>query len=127
MSYFIAIGALVGVSMMILDPSGIQFGMDTLMQMLQEAFPFAYCLFFNLYASALALLSFIGIPNIAVIVLIHRNNKFAPLCTFLCGVILSLWISVELYAWGPTVLSLLFGVLALLQISIALAWKNKKD
>lgn len=125
LAYFIVIGAIAGVAMMLCDPTGVQFGMDLLMQKLQIAFPFAKGLFENLYASAIALLCVVGVPNIVAIILIHKRSKLAIISSLICGVILSFWILVELYAWGPNAMSLLFGVVAVMQITVAIIWHKK--
>lgn len=65
--------------------------------------------------------------------IICHSSQFRVICPsnieyniFVCGIILLLWILLELYAWGLTALSLLFGVLALLQIAVALVGMTKE-
>lgn len=125
LAYFIVIGVIAGVAMMLCDPTGIQFGMDVLIQKFQVAFPFAEGLFENLYASAIALLCVVGVPNIVAIILIHKRSKLATISSLICGVILSFWILVELYAWGPNAMSLLFGIIAVMQITVAIICHKK--
>lgn len=127
LAYFIVIGAIAGVGMMLYDPTGVQFGMDVLIQKLQIAFPFAEGLFENLYASAIALLCVVGAPNIITIFLIHKGSKRARISSFICGIILSFWIVIELYAWGPNAMSLIFGFIAIIQIIVAMIWHKMDD
>jgi len=123
LAYFIALGAIAGVMMMVYDPTGISFGMDSLIQMMKEAFPFMGGLFKNLYPSAVALFLVVGVPNIVSIVLIHKRTGVSALSGLVCGIILSVWILVELYAWGQNAMSMAFGIVALIQIINAIIWK----
>ena len=65
----------VGFGMMIYDPSGVTFQMDSLLPQLREAFPFLSFMFGNFIWSAFALLTVNGITNMVSIYLIHKKQK----------------------------------------------------
>lgn len=106
--------------MMLCDPEGIETGTRPLMEMMAEAFPFASCLFRSVLPSAFALLMVNGVPNCISAWLLHAGNKYGRVSSLLCGVILILWTSVEIYAWGVNGLSVLYGIIGLIQILLFL-------
>jgi len=125
-AYFIALGAVVGFGMMIYDPSGMTFQMDSLLPMLREAFPCISFMFEDFICSAFALLTVNGITNMISIYLIHNNSKYGALSGLLCGCILMLWIIVEFYIWGFSDLSVAYGIFAACQIVNAILFMKTR-
>lgn len=105
-----------GFGMMIYDPSGVTFQMDSLLPMLREAFPCLSSMFGNFISSAFALLIVNGITNMISIFIIHSKSKYDALSGLICGCILMLWIIVEFYIWGFSGLSVAYGIFAACQI-----------
>jgi len=120
LALFVAISAIGGFIMMLCDPAGIKTGIRPLMDMMAEAFPFASCMFRSVLPSAFALLLANGVSNCISAWLLHTNNRYGRLSSLLCGLILILWTSVEIYAWGINGLSVVYGVIGLVQVLLFL-------
>lgn len=116
LAIFVAISAIGGFAMMMSDPEGVRTGTRPLMEMMAEAFPFASCLFSSVVPSALALLLVNGISNIISAWLLYTNHRLGQKSTLLCGVLLIIWTSVEIYAWGVNGLSVVYGGVGLAQV-----------
>lgn len=126
LAYFVSISAIGGFVMMITDPEGVNTGTRPLIDMMATAFPFASCLFVSLVPSAFALLTVNGLTNAVSIALLHAHSRYAPVAVLLCGCILILWTAVELYAWGFNPLSLIYGIIGVLQMLGSKALRSSK-
>lgn len=126
-AYFIGAGALVGAAMMLYDPSGKAFSMDTLLPMLRDAFPFTSPLFSDFICSSFVLLMVNGIPNFVSAVLIHRHSRYGAASGLVCGAILLAWICVEFYVWGFAGLSIAYGFFAICQIINAILFLKQNE
>lgn len=126
-AYFIGIGAVIGAAMMLYDPSGKAFDMDSLLPLLGSAFPFAAPLFVDFVCSAIVLFMVNGIPNLISIILIHRHSRYGAASGLVCGIILLAWIGVEFYVWGFAGLSIAYGIFALCQIINAILFLKQDE
>jgi len=120
LAIFVAISAIGGFIMIVCDPAGTQTGTRPLMDMMAEAFPFASCMFRNVLPSAFALLLANGVSNGISAWLLYTNNRYGQMSSLLCGVILIIWTSVEIYAWGVNGLSVVYGAIGLAQVLLFL-------
>jgi len=120
LAIFVAISAIGGFIMMVCDPEGIKTGIRPLMDMMAEAFPFASCMFKSILPSAFALLIANGVSNCISSWLLYTNNRYGQMSSLLCGLILIIWTSVEIYAWGVNGLSVAYGDIGLIQVLLFL-------
>jgi len=127
LALFVSISAISGFIMMMCDTEGIKTGTKPLMDMMAEAFPFASCMFKSVLPSAFALLLANGVSNCISAWLLYTYNKYGRLSSLLCGVILIIWTSVEIYAWGINGLSVAYGVIGLIQVILLKADNENID
>lgn len=96
---FIGIGAVLGMVMMFISPSGEMWGMDPLLPMLQ-VLPFPEIFFTNFIFSGIVLFLVNGVTQLFSAVMLLRNNRYAPLFALVSGVILMLWCALEWVLFG---------------------------
>ncbi len=113
-SIFIAIGAYFGAFMMIIEPAGTTYGMAELLPFFQKL-PFSEILFQDFLFPGIALFILNGLTNTLSFILISRNNKYGVLSGMVCGIILILWICVQLYILPLNFMTTLFFVFGILQ------------
>jgi len=120
LALFVAVSAIGGFVMMLCDPDGIVTATRPLIDKMAEAFPFASCMFMSLLPSAIALLLANGVSNLISAFLLYSNHKYGSLSSLFSGMILIIWTSAEIYAWGINGLSVAFGIIGLIQVALHL-------
>jgi len=127
-SLFIGIGALVGSTMMFFEPTGKIWDMYMLLPGLQK-FPFSDIFFQNFIFPGIALFLVNGVTNLFSFSLIYKKHRYAAFSVVICGVILMLWTSLQLFViWGLNFMSALYFVFGLIQAFTGyLYWKREKE
>ena len=97
---FIAIGAVWGSAMMWIDPTGVMWGMDPMLEALRAKMPWPDIFFRDYIPSGFVLLAVNGIPQFGAALLLFKNHRWAQPAVLACGIILMLWISLEWWIWG---------------------------
>lgn len=121
-SYFIGIGAFFGGIMMIISPKGAAgWGMDPLLEYMQ-VLPWPEIFFANFVFPGICLLCVNGITNLAAIIMMHRNERNAPVAGLICGIILMLWICVQFIIFPFNFMSTTYFFFGLFQAGNAVCW-----
>lgn len=119
LTLFIAIGAIAGAAMMWMDPSGISWGGEPMLDLLRAKMPWPDIFFKDFIPSGYVLLAVNGLPQLLAAVMLFKDHRLAyPVC-FACGIILMLWIALEWYIWGFVALSNIFFVLGIVEVVCA--------
>ena len=116
LSIFIAVGAVGGAVMMWMDPSGVSWGGEPMLDLLRNKMPWPDVLFKNFIPSGFALLAANGLTQLLAALMLFKNHPWAYWAVLVCGVILMLWIVLEWYVWGFVALSNIFFVLGLVEV-----------
>ena len=124
LSLFISVGAIVGAVMMWVDPTGVSWGGEEMLDLLRAKLPRPDIFFQDFFPSGCVLLAVNGLPQLLAAVMLFKNHPYAYWVTFACGIILMLWIALEWYVWGFVALSNIYFVLGLVE-AIA-AWRCLK-
>jgi hypothetical protein len=119
LTIFIAVGAIGGAVMMWMDPSGVSWGGEPMLDLLRARMPWPDIFFRNFIPSGFALLAVNGLTQILAALMLFKKHPWAYQVTFACGIILMLWIVLEWYVWGFVVLSNIFFVLGLIEAAAA--------
>lgn len=112
-TFFIGVGAIVGMLMFFTDPTGAMWGMAPLLVKLQRL-PLADIFFKDFVPSGIVLFLVNGASQLGSAALLLFHSKYASFAVFCCGIILVLWCLFELLVFGvnvPSALYLIFGVL----------------
>lgn len=88
---FTGIGAVGGAAMMLVDPGGRMFGMESMLPAFRVS-PFAGTIMQSFIFPGMALLCVDGPTNLSAFWLLKRRNRFAPAAGIACGVLLMVWI-----------------------------------
>ena len=120
LTLFIAIGAVAGAAMMWIDPSGVKFGMDPLLELLRAKMPWPDIFFRNFIPSGFVLLALNGLTQFAAAYLLFKKHPLAQWAVLACGIILMLWIVLEWWVWGFNAMSNIYFVLGLVEVVAAL-------
>lgn len=115
LTLFIGIGAVAGAVMMWIDPTGVTWGGEPLLEMLRAKMPWPDVFFRNFIPSGFVLLFLNGITQIVAAYLLFKNHRLAQHAVLVCGIILMLWIVLEWWAWGFNVVSNIYFVLGLVE------------
>lgn len=113
LTIFIAVGAIGGAVMMWMDPTGVSWGGEPMLDILRAKMPWPEIFFKDFIPSGYVLLAVNGLPQILAAVMLFKNPPFAYWACLICGILLMLWIAVEWYVWGFVALSNIFFVLGL--------------
>ena len=97
---FIGIGAVWGAMMMWIDPTGVMWGMDPMLDMLRAKMPWPDIFFRDFIPSGFVLLAVNGIPQFVAAYLLFKKHRLAQPAVLACGIILMLWIILEWWTWG---------------------------
>ena len=127
LTLFIGIGAVCGAVMMWIDPTGVKWGGEPLLEMLRAKMPWPDIFFRNFSPSGYVLLAVNGLTQILAAIMLFKNHPYAYWVSFACGIILMLWIVLEWYVWGFVALSNIYFVLGLIEAVAALYCIRKKD
>lgn len=120
LTLFIGIGAIGGAAMMWIDPTGIAWGGEPLLDLLRAKMPWSDIFFRNFIPSGFVLLALNGLPQIAAAILLFKNHRLAHWAVLVCGIILMLWIVLEWWVWGFNAISNLYFVFGLVEAVAAL-------
>ena len=115
LTLFIAIGAVAGAAMMWIDPSGVKFGMDPLLELLRAKMPWPDIFFRNFIPSGFVLLALNGLTQFAAAYLLFKKHPLAQWAVLACGIILMIWIVLEWWVWGFNAMSNIYFVLGLVE------------
>ena len=116
LTLFIGIGAVAGAVMMWIDPMGVSWGGEPLLEMLRAQMPWSDVFFRDFTISGFVLLAVNGIPQFLAAYLLFKNHRWAQPVVLACGIILMLWIALEWWVWGLNTMSNVFMALGLAEI-----------
>ena len=119
LTIFVAVGAVGGAVMMWMDPSGMSWGGEPMLDLLRAKMPWPDVFFKNFIPSGFALLAVNGLPQILAALMLFKNHRLAYWTCFVCGTILMLWIALEWWIWGFVALSNIFFVLGVVEVVCA--------
>lgn len=112
---FVAIGAIGGAVMMWMDPTGVSWGGEPMLDLLRAKMPWPDIFFKNFIPSGFVLLAVNGLPQILAAIMLFKKHPWASRAVLACGIILMLWIVLEWWIWGFVALSNIFFVVGLLE------------
>ena len=87
LTIFIGIGAVVGAVMMWIDPTGIMWGGEPLLEFLRAKMPWPDIFFRNFIPSGFVLLFLNGITQFVAAFLLFKKHPFAQWAILACGII----------------------------------------
>ena len=119
LTLFIAVGAVGGAVMMWMDPTGVSWGGEPMLDLLRAKMPWPDVLFKNFIPSGFALLAMNGLPQLLAALMLFNNHRCAYWACLACGIILMLWIILEWWIWGFVALSNIFFMLGLIETIVA--------
>jgi hypothetical protein len=119
LTLFIAIGAVGGAVMMWVDPSGVNWGGEPMLDLLRAKMPWPDVFFKDFIPSGFALLAVNGLPQLVATLMLFKNHRLAYPVVLSCGIILMLWIVLEWWVWGFNALSNIYFVLGLVEVIAA--------
>ena len=126
LTLFIAVGAVGGAMMMWIDPTGVSWGGEPLLEILRAKMPWSEVFFRDFIPSGFALLAVNGLPQLLEALMLFKKHPWAYRVTLACGIILMLWIVLEWYVWGFVALSNIYFVLGLIEAIAALVCIRKE-
>ena len=127
LTLFIAVGAVGGAVMMWMDPTGVSWGGEPMLDLLRAKMPWPEVFFRDFIPSGFALLAVNGMPQLLSALMLFKKHPWAYQVTLACGIILMLWIVLEWYVWGFVALSNIYFVLGLIETVAAFYCIRKKD
>ena len=127
LTLFIAVGAVGGAVMMWMDPTGVSWGGEPMLDLLRAKMPWPEVFFRDFIPSGFALLAVNGMPQLLSALMLFKKHPWAYQVTLACGIILMLWIVLEWYVWGFVALSNIYFVLGLIEAVAAIyCIRNRK-
>ena len=127
LTLFIAVGAVGGAVMMWMDPTGVSWDGEPMLDLLRAKMPWPDIFFKNFVPSGFALLAVNGLTQLLAAVMLFKKRPLAYWAVLACGVILMLWIVLEWYIWGFVALSNIYFVLGLIEaIAAAICLRKRK-
>ena len=120
LTLFIAVGAVGGAVMMWMDPTGVSWGGEPMLDLLRAKMPWPEVLFKDFIPSGYALLAVNGLPQLLAALMLFKMHPWAYRVTLACGILLMLWIVLEWYVWGFVALSNIYFVLGLIEAVAAI-------
>ena len=127
LTLFIAVGAVGGAVMMWMDPTGVSWGGEPMLDLLRAKMPWPNVFFKDFVPSGFALLAVNGLTQLLAAVMLFKKRPLAYWAVLACGVILMLWIVLEWYIWGFVALSNIYFVLGLIEaIAAAICIRKRK-
>ena len=126
LTLFIGIGAVLGAVMMWIDPSGQMWGMEPLLEMLQDKMPWPDVFFRDFIPSGFVLLAVNGLTQFAAALLLFKKHPLAYWAVLACGIILMLWIVLEWWVWGFNAMSNIYFVFGLVEVVAAVVGLRKQ-
>ena len=122
LTLFIALGAVGGAVMMWMDPTGVSWGGEPMLDLLRAKMPWPEVFFRDFIPSGFALLAVNGLPLLLAALMLFKKHPWACRVTLACGIILMLWIVLEWYVWGFVALSNIYFVLGLAEAVAAVCY-----
>lgn len=116
LTLFIGVGAVAGAVMMWMDPTGVSWGGEPLLEMLRARMPWPDVFFRDFVPSGFVLLAVNGLPQFLAALLLFKNHRWTQPAVLACGVVLMLWIALEWWIWGFNAMSNIFFALGLLEV-----------
>jgi hypothetical protein len=126
LTLFIGIGAVGGAVMMWIDPAGVKWGGEPLLEMLRAKMPWPDIFFRNFIPSGFVLLFLNGITQFVASYLLFKKHPLAQWAVLACGIILMLWIVLEWWVWGFNAISNLYFVFGLVEAVAAAVCLRQK-
>ena len=126
LTLFIGIGAVAGAVMMWIDPTGISWGGEPMLEMLRAKMPWPDVFFKNFIPSGFALLAVNGITQLVAAYLLFKKHRLAQPAVLACGIILMLWIVLEWWVWGFNAICNIYFVLGLVEAIAAVVGMRKQ-
>ena len=120
LTLFIGIGAIAGAVMMWIDPTGVTWGGEPLLEMLRAKMPWLDVFFRDFIPSGFVLLGLNGVTQIVAAYLLFKKHRLAQKAVLACGIILMLWIVLEWWVWGFNAMSNIYFALGLVEVAIAI-------
>ena len=128
LTLFIGIGAIGGAVMMWIDPTGVAWGGEPLLEMLRAKMPWPSIFFRNFILSGFVLLFLNGITQLVAAYLLFKKHPIAQWAVLACGIILMLWIILEWWVWGFNTISNIYFVFGLLEtVASILSLRKEKE
>ena len=127
LTLFIAVGAVGGAVMMWMDPTGVSWGGEPMLEILRAKMPWPEVLFRDFIPSGFALLAVNGLPQLLAALMLFKKHPWTYRATLACSIILMLWIVLEWYVWGFVALSNIYFALGLIEAIAAFYCIRKKD
>ncbi len=120
LTLFLAVGAVGGAVMMWMDPSGVSWGGEPMLDILRAKMPWPDIFFKDFVPSGFALLAVNGLTQLLAALMLFKKHRWAYCACLACGIILMLWIVLEWWVWGFVALSNIYFVLGLVEAVAAL-------
>ena len=127
LTLFIGIGAVGGAVMMWIDPSGVSWGGEPMLELLRDKMPCPDVFFRDFIPSGFVLLAVNGLPQLAAATLLFKKHRFAPYAVLACGIILMLWIVLEWWVWGFNAICNLYFGLGLAETLLDVVYIKRKE
>jgi hypothetical protein len=115
LTLFIGIGAVGGAVMMWIDPMGVMWGGEPLLELLRAKMPWPDIFFNTFIPSGFVLLILNGLTQFVAAFLLFKKHQLAQWAVLACGIILMLWIVLEWWVWGFNAMSNLYFILGLVE------------
>ena len=125
LTLFIGIGAVGGAVMMWIDPTGVSWGGEPLLELLRAKMPWPDIFFKDFIPSGFVLLFLNGITQLVAACLLFKKHPLAYWSVLVCGIIMMLWIVLEWWVWGFNAISNLYFVLGLVEAVVAVVSLRK--
>ena len=126
LTLFIGIGAVGGAVMMWIDPTGVAWGGEPLLELLRSKMPWPDIFFRNFIPSGFVLLLLNGVTQLTAAYLLFKKHPLAHWAVLVCGIILMFWIVLEWWVWGFNAISNIYFVLGLVEVVAAIMSLRKK-
>ena len=120
LTLFVAVGAVGGAVMMWMDPTGVSWGGEPMLDILRAKMPWPDIFFKDFIPSGFALLAVNGLTQLLAALMLFKKHRLAYWACLACGIILMLWIVLEWWIWGFVALSNIYFVLGLAEAVAAL-------
>ena len=123
---FIGIGAVWGATMIWIDPTGVMWGMDPMLDMLRTKMPWPDIFFRDFIPSGFVLLAVNGLPQFLAALMLFNKHRHAQPTVLACGVILTLWIALEWWIWGFNAICTAYFAFGLIEATLAIIGLTKQ-
>ena len=114
---FVGIGALIGSTGMLMDPTGKLIKMNEMLPYF-KVLPFSNILFTNYIFSGISLLIVNGLTNLTAAYYLINNKKIGIILGTIFGITLMLWITIQFIIFPPNIMSTTFFIIGLFQTII---------